>query len=339
MNLHLTRAKLENLCDNLIKRTMKPCEICLQDAEVSKNDIDEILLVGGMSRMPKVQETVSKFFGKQPSKNVNPDEVVAAGAAIQGGVMTGNVKDVLLIDVTPLSLGIETLGGVFTRLIPKNTAIPSKKSEVFSTAVDNQSQVGIKVYQGEREMANDNKMLGSFDLVGIPPSPRGRPQIEVTFDIDANGIVNVSAQDKGTGKKQNMQIVTSGGLSKDDIKKMQEEAERFADEDKNRREMAEVINQCDNTIWNTESSLEEHKDKLDADLIKEIECKIASAKQAKDAGKKEELERATKELVQAASKIGEKIYQDAEKSRNQESSQSQTDSSSQEGEQKASSSS
>jgi len=320
MNLKLTRAKLENLVNSLIQRTMKPCEVCLKDAEVSKSDIDEVLLVGGMTRMPKVQESVSQFFGKAPSKNVNPDEVVAAGAAIQGGVMTGNVKDVLLIDVTPLSLGIETLGGVFTRLIPKNTAIPSKKSEVFSTAVDNQSQVGIKVFQGEREMAMDNKLLGSFDLVGIPPAPRGRPQIEVTFDIDANGIVNVSAQDKGTGKKHNMQIVTSGGLSKDDIKKMQDEAERYADEDKTRREMAEVINQCDNTIWNTESSLEEHKDKLDADLIKEIEDKIAAAKRAKEGTSKDELEKATKELVQAASKIGEKIYQDAEKSRNQESS-------------------
>jgi molecular chaperone DnaK len=325
MNLRLTRAKLENLVSSLIQRTMKPCEICIKDAEVSKNDIDEVLLVGGMTRMPKVQESVSQFFGKSPSKNVNPDEVVAAGAAIQGGVMTGNVKDVLLIDVTPLSLGIETLGGVFTRLIPKNTAIPSKKSEVFSTAVDNQSQVGIKVYQGEREMALDNKLLGSFDLIGIPPAPRGRPQIEVTFDIDANGIVNVSAQDKGTGKKHNMQIVTSGGLSKDDIKKMQDEAERYADEDKARKEMAEVINQCDNTIWNTESSLEEHKDKLDADLIKEIEGKIAAARQAKEGTNKEQLEKATKELVQAASKIGEKIYQDAEKSRNQEASSSTED--------------
>merc|ERR1719159_627962 len=266
-----------------------------------------------MTRMPKVQETVGGFFNKTPSKNVNPDEVVAMGAAIQGGVMTGNVKDVLLIDVTPLSLGIETLGGVFTRLIPKNTAIPTKKSEVFSTAVDNQSQVGIKVYQGEREMAADNKYLGSFDLVGIPPSPRGRPQIEVTFDIDANGIVNVSAQDKGTMKKQQMQIVTSGGLSKDDIAKMQDEAERYAEEDKNRREMAEVVNQCDNTIWNTESSLEEHKDKLDSELITEIESKIAAAKSAKETNDKGKIEQATKELVQAASKIGEKIYQDAEK--------------------------
>merc|ERR1711978_76346 len=272
--------------DDLIKRTMSPCEICLKDADISKSDVDEVILVGGMTRMPKVQEAVSTFFNKTPSKNVNPDEVVSMGAAIQGGVMTGNVKDVLLIDVTPLSLGIETLGGVFTRLISRNTAIPSKKSEVFSTAVDNQSQVGIKVYQGEREMAADNKYLGSFDLVGIPPAPRGRPQIEVTFDIDANGIVNVAAQDKGTGKKQNLQVVTSGGLSKDDIKKMQDEAEKFAEEGKKRREMAEVVNQCDNTIWNTESSLEEHKDKLDAELISEIEGKIKAAKEAKDGNDK-----------------------------------------------------
>jgi len=327
MTLTLSRAKLENLVGELIKRTIKPCETCLKDAEVAKNDVDEILLVGGMTRMPKVQETVSQFFGKAPSKNVNPDEVVSMGAAIQGGVMTGSVKDVLLIDVTPLSLGIETLGGVFTRLIPKNTAIPSKKSEVFSTAVDNQSQVGIKVYQGEREMAADNKYLGSFDLVGIPPAPRGRPQIEVTFDIDANGIVNVAAQDKGTGKKMNMQIVTSGGLSKDDIRKMQEDAERHAEEDKTRREMAEVANQCDNTIWNTESSLEEHKDKLDSELITEIESKIQAAKTAKETNDKGQIEKATKELVQAASKIGEKIYQDAEKQRNQEASSSGSDSS------------
>merc|ERR1719474_1696415 len=334
MNLKLTRAKLENLVNSLIQRTMNPCEVCLKDAEVSKSDIDEVLLVGGMTRMPKVQESVSQFFGKAPSKNVNPDEVVAAGAAIQGGVMTGNVKDVLLIDVTPLSLGIETLGGVFTRLIPKNTAIPSKKSEVFSTAVDNQSQVGIKVYQGEREMANDNKMLGSFDLVGIPPSPRGRPQIEVTFDIDANGIVNVSAQDKGTGKKQNMQIVTSGGLSKDDIKKMQDEADRFAEEDKNKREMAEVVNQTDNTIWNTESSLEEHKSKLNQELIDEIEGKLQAARDARNSDEKETIEAATKELVTAASKIGEKIYADAEANKSSSStsddSQNTTDSTSEE---------
>jgi len=312
MSLNLSRAKLENLVGQLIKRTIKPCEICLKDADISKNDVDEVILVGGMTRMPKVQEAVQEFFGKQASKNVNPDEVVAAGAAIQGGVMTGSVKDVLLIDVTPLSLGIETLGGVFTRLIPKNTAIPTKKSEVFSTAVDNQSQVGIKVFQGEREMAADNKQLGSFDLVGIPPAPRGRPQIEVTFDIDANGIVNVSAQDKGTMKKQQMQIVTSGGLSKDDIAKMQEEAERFAEEDKKRRDMAESKNQCDNIIWNTESSLEEHKSKLNQELIDEIEGKLQAARDARNTDEKETIEAATKELVTAASKIGEKIYADAE---------------------------
>merc|ERR1719461_1316932 len=255
------------------------------------------------------------------------------GAAIQGGVMTGSVKDVLLIDVTPLSLGIETLGGVFTRLIPKNTAIPTKKSEVFSTAVDNQSQVGIKVYQGEREMAADNKQLGSFDLVGIPPAPRGRPQIEVTFDIDANGIVNVSAQDKGTMKKQQMQIVTSGGLSKDDIAKMQDEAERYAEEDKKRRDMAEAKNQCDNTIWNTESSLEEHKAKLNQELIDDINEKLSEARTARDSDDKARIEEATKKLVSAASKIGEKIYADAEANKSQQSSES-SDSNTAEGEEK-----
>merc|ERR1712038_1041424 len=325
----LPRATFEQLVDKHIKKTIPPCENCLRDADLTKGQLSEVILVGGMTRMPKVEETVKNFFGREPSQNVNPDEVVAMGAAIQGGVLSNKVKDVLLIDVTPLSLGIETLGGVFTRLINRNTAIPTKKSEVFSTAVDNQSQVGIKVYQGEREMAADNKQLGSFDLVGIPPAPRGRPQIEVTFDIDANGIVNVSAQDKGTGKKQNMQIVTSGGLSKDDIKKMQDEAERFADEDKVRREMAEVVNQCDNTIWNTESSLEEHKEKLDQELITEIETKIQAARDARNSDNKETIEQAVKELVAAAGKIGEKIYQDAEKNRSQEAS-----SSSSEGEQK-----
>lgn len=321
MNLSLSRAKLESLCDTLIKRTQKPCEICLKDADISKSDIDEVILVGGMTRMPKVQEVVTSFFNKTPSKNVNPDEVVAMGAAIQGGVMSGSVKDVLLIDVTPLSLGIETLGGVFTRLIPKNTAIPTKKSEVFSTAVDNQSQVGIKVYQGEREMAADNKMLGSFDLVGIPPSPRGRPQIEVTFDIDANGIVNVSALDKGTGKKQNMQIVSSGGLSKSDISKMQDDAEKFAEEDKQRREVAEAKNQCDNTIWNTESSLDEHKSKLSDELVKEIEDKLQAARDARSSDDHSRIEEATKALVQAASKIGEKIYADAQANQSSSSSE------------------
>merc|ERR1719515_211771 len=278
MTLTLSRAKLENLVGELIKRTIKPCETCLKDAEVAKNDVDEILLVGGMTRMPKVKETVSQFFGKAPSKNVNPDEVVSMGAAIQGGVLAGSVKDVLLIDVTPLSLGIETLGGVFTRLINRNTAIPTKKSEIFSTAVDNQSQVGIKVYQGEREMAEDNKLLGTFDLIGIPPAPRGKPQIEVTFDIDANGIVQVSAKDKGTGKEQKIQIQSSGGLSKDDISRMQDEAERFADEDKKKRDAAEILNNIDTGIWSAEQQLNEHKDNISAELRNEIQDKINEVK-------------------------------------------------------------
>merc|ERR1711879_825350 len=308
MNLALTRAKLENLVGDLIKRTMKPCEICLKDADISKSDVDEVILVGGMTRMPKVQETVGGFFNKQPSKNVNPDEVVAAGAAIQGGVMTGSVKDVLLIDVTPLSLGIETLGGVFTRLINRNTAIPTKKSEVFSTAVDNQSQVGIKVYQGEREMAADNKLLGTFDLVGIPPAPRGKPQIEVTFDIDANGIVQVSAKDKGTGKEQKIQIQSSGGLSKSDINRMQEEAEKFAEEDKKKRESAEVLNNIDTGIWSAEQQLAEHKDNIPQELVTEIQDKINEVKAAKDSNDVDQMKEKNDELQKVLMKIGEAIY-------------------------------
>merc|ERR1719474_180332 len=308
MNLNLTRAKLENLVDNLIKRTMKPCETCLKDADISKGDLDEVILVGGMTRMPKVQEAVTQFFNKTPSKNVNPDEVVAMGAAIQGGVMTGSVKDVLLIDVTPLSLGIETLGGVFTRLINRNTAIPSKKSEVFSTAVDNQSQVGIKVFQGEREMALDNKLLGSFDLVGIPPAPRGKPQIEVTFDIDADGIVQVSAKDEGTGKEQKIQIQSSGGLSKDDINRMQDEAERYADEDKKKRESAEVLNNIDTGIWSAEQQLNEHKDNISAELRNEIQDKINETKAAKDSNDVDNMKQKNDELQKVLMKIGEAIY-------------------------------
>merc|ERR1712079_945030 len=288
--------------------TMKPCEICLKDADITKNDVDEVILVGGMTRMPKVQETVSNFFGKPASKNVNPDEVVAMGAAIQGGVLAGSVKDVLLIDVTPLSLGIETLGGVFTRLINRNTAIPTKKSEVFSTAVDNQSQVGIKVYQGEREMAADNKLLGTFDLGGIPPAPRGKPQIEVTFDIDANGIVQVSAKDKGTGKEQKIQIQSSGGLSKDDINRMQEEAERFAEEDKKKRESAEVLNNIDTGIWSAEQQLNEHKDNISAELRTEIQDKINETKASKDSGDVEQMKAKNDELQKVLMKIGEAIY-------------------------------
>merc|ERR1712048_1291246 len=244
----------------------------------------DVILVGGMGRMPKVKETVKNFFGKDPTQNVNPDEVVAMGAAIQGGVLSGSVKDVLLIDVTPLSLGIETLGGVFTRLIAKNTAIPTKKSEVFSTAVDNQSQVGIKVFQGEREMAADNKMLGTFDLVGIPPAPRGRPQIEVTFDIDANGIVNVSAQDKGTGKEQKIQVQSSGGLSKQDIQRMQDEAEKFAEDDRKKKEAAEMTNTIETSLWSAEQQLSEHKEHVSEELRVEITDKINELKAARDSG-------------------------------------------------------
>jgi molecular chaperone DnaK len=305
---NLPRATFEQLVDKHIKRTIAPCENCLRDADLTKGQISEVILVGGMSRMPKVKETVKTFFGREPSQNVNPDEVVAMGAAIQGGVLAGSVKDVLLIDVTPLSLGIETLGGVFTRLINRNTAIPTKKSEVFSTAVDNQSQVGIKVYQGEREMASDNKLLGTFDLVGIPPAPRGKPQIEVTFDIDANGIVQVSAKDKGTGKEQKIQIQSSGGLSKDDINRMQDEAERFAEEDKKKREAAEILNNIDTGIWSAEQQLNEHKDNITAELRNEIQDKINEVKAAKDSNDPDQMKSKNDELQKVLMKIGEQIY-------------------------------
>merc|ERR1712038_897779 len=309
---HLTnnikRTTFEQLVDKHIRKTIAPCESCLRDADLTKGQLTDVILVGGMTRMPKVKEVVKGFFGRDPSQNVNPDEVVAMGAAIQGGVLAGSVKDVLLIDVTPLSLGIETLGGVFTRLIPKNTAIPTKKSEVFSTAVDNQSQVGIKVYQGEREMAADNKLLGTFDLVGIPPAPRGKPQIEVTFDIDANGIVQVSAKDKGTGKEQKIQIQSSGGLSKDDINRMQEEAERFAEGDKKKREGAEVINNIDTGIWSAEQQLNEHKDNISSELVSEIQDKINETRAAKDSGDVEQMKSKNDELQKVLMKIGEAIY-------------------------------
>jgi len=305
---NLPRATFEQLVDKHIKKTIAPCENCLRDADLTKGQLSEVILVGGMTRMPKVKETVKSFFGREPSQNVNPDEVVAMGAAIQGGVLAGSVKDVLLIDVTPLSLGIETLGGVFTRLINRNTAIPTKKSEVFSTAVDNQSQVGIKVYQGEREMAADNKLLGTFDLVGIPPAPRGKPQIEVTFDIDANGIVQVSARDKGTGKEQKIQIQSSGGLSKEDINRMQDEAERFADEDKKKRESAEVLNNIDTGIWSAEQQLNEHKDNISAELRNEIQDKINEVKAAKDSNDVEVMKQKNDELQKVLMKIGEAIY-------------------------------
>lgn len=270
MNLKLSRSKFESLVGDLIKRTIAPCQKAIQDAECSKSDIGEVLLVGGMSRMPKVQSTVQDLFGRQPSRAVNPDEAVAVGAAIQGGVLAGDVTDVLLLDVTPLSLGIETLGGVFTRLITRNTTIPTKKSQVFSTAADGQTQVEIKVHQGEREMANDNKKLGSFTLVGIPPAPRGVPQIEVVFDIDANGIVHVSAKDKGTGKEQQIVIQSSGGLSKDEIENMVKNAEQYAATDKLKKERVEAINQAEGIVHDTETKMEEFKDQLPKEEVRVI---------------------------------------------------------------------
>jgi len=313
MNSKISRAQFEQLVDPLVQRTVMPCEKCVKDAGVSKSEIKEVILVGGMSRMPKVIETVEKFFGKTPSKGVNPDEVVAMGAAIQAGVLRGDVKDILLLDVTPLSLGIETLGGVFTRLINRNTTIPTKKSQVFSTAADNQSQVGIKVLQGEREMAVDNKVLGNFDLVGIPPAPRGTPQIEVSFDIDANGIVNVSAKDKGTGKEQNIVIQSSGGLSDDDIERMVQEAEANADADAKRKEGIEMKNEADSLVYSTEKSLVEFGDKLTAEDKAEVEAQIKAVKDAtaSDEVDAEDLKTKLEALQQASMKIGEKIYKDS----------------------------
>jgi len=307
----LSRAQLENLVNKLIQRTLEPCDKCLKDADIPKSDITDVILVGGMTRMPKVQEVVEKFFNKVPSKSVNPDEVVAMGAAIQGGVLDGKVDGLVLIDVTPLSLGIETLGGIFTRLIEKNTAIPTKKSETFSTAAENQTQVGIKVFQGERDMAADNKFLGHFDLVGIPPAPRGRPQIEVSFDIDANGILNVSAKDKGTNKDQNMQIQTSGGLTKDEIENMKKNAEEMAAQDQERKELAELKNSADTLIWQSESQLEEFKDKIDDELRQEINAQVAKVRELRgdENVNKEEMKGEIEKLNKCMSKIGEKIYQ------------------------------
>ncbi|MBO1324930.1 molecular chaperone DnaK [Acetobacter sp. TBRC 12305] len=306
--LKLTRAKLESLVDDLIARTLEPCKAALKDSGLSASQIDEVILVGGMTRMPKVIETVKEFFGKDPARNVNPDEVVAIGAAIQGAVLKGDVKDVLLLDVTPLSLGIETLGGVFTRLIDRNTTIPTKKSQVFSTADDNQGAVTIKVYQGEREMAADNKLLGNFDLTGIPPAPRGVPQIEVTFDIDANGIVSVSAKDKATGKEQQIKIQASGGLSDVDIEKMVKDAEANAAADKAKREQVEARNSAEALIHQVEKSLAEAGDKVPAAEKTEAEEAVAAVKSALEGSDAEALKSATERLTQAAMKVGEAAY-------------------------------
>ncbi len=304
----LTRAKLESLCDDLIKRSIKPCQAALKDAGISISDIDEVVLVGGMTRMPRVIEEVTKFFGKEPHKGVNPDEVVAAGAAIQAGVLQGDVKDVVLLDVTPLSLGIETLGGVFTRLIDRNTTIPTKKSQIFSTAEDNQNAVTLRCFQGEREMAADNKMLGQFNLENIPPAPRGMPQIEVTFDIDANGIVTVKAKDKGTGKEQAITIQASGGLSDADIERMVKDAEANADADKARRELVEAKNQAEGLLHSTKKSLAEHSDKVDPSTVEMIELAMSALEdtiKTEDAGK---IKGGIQNLTDAAMKLGEAIY-------------------------------
>ena len=313
VNLKFTRAKLEALVSNLVERTLEPCKVALKDSGFSAAEINEVVLVGGMTRMPKIIETVKNFFGKEPNKSVNPDEVVAMGAAIQGGVLQGDVKDVLLLDVTPLSLGIETLGGVSTKLIEKNTTIPTKKSQVFSTAEDNQPAVSIRVLQGEREMAADNKVLGTFELVGIPPAARGTPQIEVTFDIDANGIVSVSAKDKGTGKEQKIQIQASGGLSEDEIQKMVKEAEANKEADKKKRETVDSRNQADSLIFSTEKSLKEHGDKVTTEEKKSIEDGLADLKKSLEEKDSEDIKKKTQTLIQVSMKLGEAVYKSQQK--------------------------
>ena len=317
LTMKLSRAKLEALCADLLERLDAPCLTALKDSGLSAGQIDEVVLVGGMTRMPAVQERVKKIFGKDPHRGVNPDEVVAIGAAIQGAVLSGDVKDVLLLDVTPLSLGIETLGGVFTRLIEKNTTIPSKKSQVFSTAADNQTAVTIRVHQGEREMAADNRLLGQFDLVGIPSAPRGLPQVEVTFDIDANGIVHVNAKDLGTGKEQSIQITASSGLAEDEIQQMVKDAEVHAEEDHARRERIETRNQLDSLVYSTEKSLSEHRDDVDAETATSIEAALEKAKQTLESEDLEALKAVTEELTQASHKLAEAMYARAAKEQQQ----------------------
>jgi len=313
INIKLTRAKLEALVEDLVKRTLKPCELALKDSGFSAAEISEVILVGGMTRMPKIAETVKTFFGKEPNKSVNPDEVVAMGAAIQAGVLQGDVKDVLLLDVTPLSLGIETLGGISTKLIEKNTTIPTKKSQVFSTAEDNQPAVSIRVLQGEREMATDNKLLGNFELIGIPNAPRGIPQIEVTFDIDANGIVSVSAKDKGTGKEQKIQIQASGGLSDEEINKMVKDAESNKETDKKKRETVDSRNQADSIIHTTEKNLKDHGGKISEADKKIIETGISDVKNALKGTNTEEIKKKTQDLIQSSMKLGEAVYKSQQK--------------------------
>ena len=305
----ISRVDLEKLVEGLIQRTIDPMKKALADAGLKADQIDEVVLVGGMTRMPKVREAVKNFFGKEPHTGVNPDEVVAMGAAIQAGVLQGDVKDVLLLDVTPLSLGIETLGGIMTKMIDRNTTIPTKKSQTYSTAEDNQNAVTIRVFQGEREMAQDNKLLGQFDLVGIPPAPRGVPQIEVTFDIDANGIVNVSAKDKGTGKEQQIRIQASGGLSDSDIEQMVQDAEKFAEEDKKRRAAAEAKNNAESLVHSTEQQLKEHGDKVDASLKSEIEAAMQETRTAIEGGDTDAINEKSQALAQVAMKLGQAIYE------------------------------
>ncbi len=334
LQLQITRAKLESIVDDLVQRTVKPCELALKDSGLTKDKIDEILLVGGMTRMPKVQELVKNFFGKQPNKGVNPDEAVAIGAAIQGAVLTGEVKDILLLDVTPLSLGIETLGGVFTRLINRNTTIPTKKSQVFSTAADNQTKVSIKVYQGEREMAVDNKMLGDFELGGIPMAPRGHPQIEVTFDIDANGIMNVSAKDKASGKASSVTIRSSGGLSDADIDRMVKEAEAAKAADQKRREVIDLKNESDTMVYNTEKQLQEHASRIPDSVKTQVKNDITSVNEALTTEDADKIREALERLKNSSMEIGKAIYSQAQQDQGSQQTEQQQQTENKEGENK-----